>query len=49
MHLREAQWQALLRLDDATQLPRMHTKFTASRRWQLEQLPIAIKLKLLDH
>jgi len=42
MHLREAQWQALLRLGDATQLPRMHAKFTLSPRWQLEQLPIVV-------
>ena len=45
MHLRAAQWQALLRLDDTTQLPRMHAKFTVSRRWRMEQLPI-VKLDI---
>lgn len=42
MHLREAQWLALLRLQDATHLPRMHTGFTASDRWRQEQLPIIV-------
>ena len=42
MHLREAQWLALLRLQDATHLPRMHAGFTASDRWRQEQLPIIV-------